>query len=48
MSDVVAHFIATILMPISVAIFLTIVGYAAWPKNQKQYDEAASLPLRED
>ena len=31
-----------------VAIFLTIVTYALWPRNKAAFDEAAKMPLRED
>jgi cytochrome c oxidase cbb3-type subunit IV len=31
-----------------VAIFLAVVVYALWPSRQKQFDEAARVPLRED
>jgi cytochrome c oxidase cbb3-type subunit IV len=29
-------------------IFLAVVVYALWPSRQKQFDEAARIPLRED
>ncbi|HIK64689.1 MAG TPA: cbb3-type cytochrome c oxidase subunit 3 [Henriciella marina] len=28
-----------------VAIFAAVLAYALWPKNQKKFDKAASLPL---
>lgn len=31
-----------------VILFLGLCGYAFWPKNRKKFDEAASIPLRED
>jgi cytochrome c oxidase cbb3-type subunit IV len=29
-------------------IFAAVLGYALWPKNAKRFDDAASIPLRED
>jgi cytochrome c oxidase cbb3-type subunit IV len=29
-------------------IFTTATAYALWPSRQKQFDEAARMPLRED
>jgi len=29
-------------------IFLLVLLYALWPSRQKQFDEAARIPLRED
>ncbi len=31
-----------------VMMFLGVVAYAMWPKNKARFDEAASIPLRED
>ena len=31
-----------------VAVFLTVLIYALWPSRQRQFDEAARMPLRED
>ena len=31
-----------------IVIFLAVVAYALWPSKQKQFDEAARMPLRED
>lgn len=30
------------------AMFLVVCVYAFWPSNRKKFDEAASMPLRED
>ncbi|MCA1953128.1 MAG: cbb3-type cytochrome c oxidase subunit 3 [Hyphomicrobiales bacterium] len=30
------------------AIFLSIVAYALWPKNRARFDAAAEIPLKED
>jgi cytochrome c oxidase cbb3-type subunit IV len=48
MSDFISHFVATAWTPLFVAIFLAILGYALWPSNRKEFDDAASMPLRED
>ena len=29
-------------------LFLVVLVYALWPSRQKQFDEAARMPLRED
>ncbi|HVZ50722.1 MAG TPA: cbb3-type cytochrome c oxidase subunit 3 [Pseudolabrys sp.] len=29
-------------------IFVLVLVYALWPSRQKQFDEAARIPLRED
>jgi cytochrome c oxidase cbb3-type subunit 4 len=31
-----------------VTVFLVVLAYALWPSNQRQFDEAARTPLRED
>jgi cytochrome c oxidase cbb3-type subunit 4 len=31
-----------------VVVFLLVLTYALWPSRQKQFDEAARMPLRED
>jgi cytochrome c oxidase cbb3-type subunit 4 len=48
MNAFISNFIATAWTPIFVAIFLAILGYAVWPGNRKTFDDAASMPLRED
>jgi cytochrome c oxidase cbb3-type subunit 4 len=30
------------------ALFIAVLAYALWPSRQKQFDESARLPLRED
>lgn len=30
------------------ALFLGICAYALWPANREKFDEAASIPLKED
>jgi cytochrome c oxidase cbb3-type subunit 4 len=29
-------------------LFVVVLAYALWPSHQKQFDESARLPLRED
>jgi cytochrome c oxidase cbb3-type subunit 4 len=31
-----------------VALFVVVLIYALWPSRQKQFDESARVPLRED
>jgi cytochrome c oxidase cbb3-type subunit IV len=31
-----------------VLLFLVVLAYALWPSKQKEFDETARLPLRED
>jgi cytochrome c oxidase cbb3-type subunit 4 len=31
-----------------VAVFLAVLIYALWPSRQRQFDEDARIPLRED
>jgi cytochrome c oxidase cbb3-type subunit 4 len=30
------------------AIFIAVIVYAFWPRNQARFDAAARMPLRED
>jgi len=46
--NITSDFVATFWTPIFVGIFLAIVAYALWPRNQKAFDEAARMPLREE
>jgi cytochrome c oxidase cbb3-type subunit 4 len=48
MIDFVSHFVVTAWTPIFVAIFIAVLVYALWPGNRRQFDDAASMPLRED
>ena len=43
-----SDFVATFWTPILVGIFLAIVIYALWPRNQATFDEASRMPLREE
>ena len=29
-------------------VFIAVLAYALWPSRQKQFDESAGVPLRED
>ena len=44
----VSDLVVTAWTPIFVGIFLAIVTYALWPRNQAAFDEASKLPLREE
>jgi cytochrome c oxidase cbb3-type subunit 4 len=48
MIDFISNFVATAWTPIFVAFFLAIIGYALWSGNRRKFDDAASMPLRED
>jgi cytochrome c oxidase cbb3-type subunit IV len=43
-----AHFAQTWGLLYFVAIFVVVLIYALWPSKQKQFDEIARIPLRED
>ncbi len=43
-----SDFVATLWTPIFVGIFLAILTYALWPRNQNAFDEASKMPLREE
>jgi cytochrome c oxidase cbb3-type subunit 4 len=43
-----SDFVVTVWTPIFVGIFLAIVVYALWPRNQAVFDEASRMPLREE
>lgn len=43
-----SDFVTTFWTPIFVGIFIAILTYAVWPRNQAAFDEAAKTPLRED
>jgi cytochrome c oxidase cbb3-type subunit 4 len=42
-----SQFVVTFWTPIFVGIFIAIVTYALWPRNQAAFDEASKIPLRE-
>jgi cytochrome c oxidase cbb3-type subunit 4 len=43
-----AEFAQTFGLLYFVAVFLAVLVYALWPSRQRQFDEAARMPLRED
>jgi cytochrome c oxidase cbb3-type subunit 4 len=43
-----SEFVANFWTPIFVGIFLAIVAYALWPRNQAAFDEASKMPWREE
>ena len=44
----IAHFAQTWGLVYFFVLFLVVLAYALWPSRQKQFDEAARMPLRED
>jgi cytochrome c oxidase cbb3-type subunit 4 len=48
LNDTAWNLVALLWTPVCVVVFLLIVVYALWPKNRKQFDDAARMPLRED
>jgi len=46
--DFFAHFAQTWGLIYFVVIFILVLAYALWPSRQKQFDESAQIPLRED
>jgi cytochrome c oxidase cbb3-type subunit 4 len=45
---VLAEFAQTWGLVYFVTVFLVVLIYALWPSRQRQFDEAARIPLRED
>jgi len=46
--NITSDFVTSFWTPIFVVIFLGIVAYALWPRNQAAFDEASKMPLREE
>jgi cytochrome c oxidase cbb3-type subunit 4 len=46
--NIASDVVTTLWTPIFVGIFLAIVAYALWPRNQAAFDEASKMPLREE
>jgi len=46
--NITSDFVTSFWTPIFVGIFLAIVAYALWPRNQAGFDEASRIPLREE
>ena len=43
-----SELVTSVWTPIFVGIFIAVVTYALWPRNQAVFDEAAKMPLREE
>ena len=43
-----SHFAQTWGLIYFFVIFILVIVYALWPSRQKQFDESARIPLRED
>jgi cytochrome c oxidase cbb3-type subunit 4 len=43
-----SDFVMTVWTPIFVGIFIAIVAYALWPRNNTVFDDASKMPLREE
>ena len=46
--NITSDFVTSFWTPIFVGIFIAIVAYALWPRNQALFDEASRMPLREE
>lgn len=46
--EAVSHFSQMTGLIYFFAIFVVVLIYALWPRNQKKFDEASTVPLRED
>ena len=46
--NLASDLVTSIWTPVFVGVFLTIVAYALWPRNQAVFDDASKMPLRED
>jgi cytochrome c oxidase cbb3-type subunit 4 len=46
--NITSDFVTSFWTPIFVGIFIAIVIYALWPRNQVAFDEASRIPLREE
>jgi cytochrome c oxidase cbb3-type subunit 4 len=43
-----SELVTSVWTPIFVGLFIAIVIYALWPRNQAVFDEASRMPLREE
>lgn len=43
-----AHFAQSAGLFYFFGVFLAVCAYAMWPSNKSRFDEAASIPLKED
>ncbi|MFL6817555.1 MAG: cbb3-type cytochrome c oxidase subunit 3 [Bradyrhizobium sp.] len=46
--NITSDFVTTVWTPMFVGIFIAILIYALWPRNQAAFDEASKMPLREE
>ena len=46
--EAVSHFSQMTGLIYFFGIFVVVLIYALWPRNQKKFDEASTVPLRED
>jgi cytochrome c oxidase cbb3-type subunit IV len=46
--ETLSHFAQTWGLAYFVLLFLAVLAYALWPSKQKEFDEIARIPLRED
>ena len=46
--NIASELVTSFWTPVFVGIFLAILAYALWPRNQAAFDEASRLPLREE
>jgi cytochrome c oxidase cbb3-type subunit 4 len=46
--NIASDLVTSVWTPIFVGIFIAVVAYALWPRNQATFDEAAKMPLREE
>jgi cytochrome c oxidase cbb3-type subunit 4 len=46
--NIASSLVTTLWTPVLFAIFIAIVTYALWPRNEAAFDEAARMPLREE
>ena len=46
--NIASELVTSVWTPIFVGIFIAVVTYALWPRNQAVFDQAAKMPLREE
>jgi len=46
--NIASDLVTSFWTPFFVGIFIAIVSYALWPRNQATFDEASKMPLREE
>lgn len=48
MYDALSTFAQTWGLLFFIALFIGVLAYALWPRNQEKFEDAARVPLRED